>query len=278
MRLSNRVLLLCVTLSLAIVFPACESEDVVTGSTSSSDQTIEIRFYPKFGSDALALNQKYMNAGSDSIWFTTVRFYISEIALVDSLGNEIPVEQETVVAGTTPDVWLVDLEAADYTVNGYLSVMVKGAPGTYRGVKFSVGVPFNLNHRDVSTQDPPLGPNSGLYWAWNPGYIFHMMMGKADSAGVPIDFAYHLGEDNRKLTARLASLDPMLPTEFVVSESEASLFSVDVDYSKLFMIGLDGVTPMDIDMNPAERFHHVGPANLADRVYANTSTMFSRTP
>lgn len=259
-----------------VTFPACESEEVVSVPTDQG--VIEIRFYPKFGTDVLALNTEYMNAGSDNISFTEIRLLISEVALIDTSGAEIPVQQDQVMAGTTPNVWLLDLASNEFTTNGYVSLKVLGDPGLYRGVKFSVGLPFDLNHRDVSTQLPPLGPNSGLYWAWNPGYIFHMIVGKVDSAGVDVDFSYHLGEDNHKNTVRLANLDRMAPTEFNVADTGDNIFSVDVDYSKLFMVGLDGATPMDLDMNPAERVHHVGPANLADRIYANTLTMFARTP
>jgi hypothetical protein len=260
-----------------IIFPACESEETVA-VTENAQGVIELRFYPKFGTDVLALNTEYMNAGGDNIRFTDIIFYVSEVALIDTSGAEIPAQQDQMVPGTTPNVWLVNFADSAFMANGYLSVKVLGDPGLYRGVRFSVGLPSDLNHRDVSTQLPPLGPNSGLYWGWNPGYIFHMMVGKVDSAGTDVDFFYHLGEDTHKNSVYLANLDRMSPTEFTVSETGDNIFSVDVDYSKLFMIGLDGVTPMDLDMNPDERFHHVGPANMVNRVYANTLTMFTRTP
>jgi hypothetical protein len=260
-----------------MVFPACESDDVVT-PVADQESTVELRFYPKFGSVPLVLNTQYANASGDMVQFTEIRFYVSEVALVDTAGVDIPAAQETIVNGATPNVWLLDLGSTEFTDNGYLSVKVLGDAGLYRGVKFSVGVPSDLNHRDVSTQLPPLGPNSGLYWGWNPGYIFHMMAGKVDSAGTDVDFSYHLGEDSHKNQVLLADLNRTSATEFTVTETGENIFSIDVDYSQLFMVGLDGMNPMDLDMNPAERIHHVGPANLVSRVYANTLTMFSRTP
>jgi len=266
-----------------LLIAGCKSDDnpVTNPTTPDTRKSVELRFYPRFGSEPLVLNQKFLNAGGDSVWFTTIRFYLSETALIDTLGGLVPLEGDDhvhkVAHDETPNIWLVDFGSAEF-VNGYYRVMVKGEPGKYRGIKFSVGVPYDLNHRDASLQDPPLGPNSGMYWSWNPGYIFHMMEGKADSSGTAIDFAYHLGTDNRKVTASLATLSGTGVTEFVVSTSAENVFSINVDYSKLFAVGLSGAGPMVISQNTNERAHHVGPANLADRVFANTSTMFTRRP
>ncbi|MBX2992670.1 MAG: hypothetical protein KF749_16065 [Bacteroidetes bacterium] len=282
MILRVKVTLLICVLTLAALTGCKKDENPVTDTTTpDTRKEVELRFFPKFGSTPLELNKRFMNANADSVWFTTLKFYLSETALVDTMGRLVPLESPShthkIAHEETPNIWMVDFSTATFSANGYVSVIVKGKPGKYRGIKFSVGVPYELNHRDVSTQLPPLGPNSGMYWSWNPGYIFHMMEGKVDSAGMPVNFLYHLGTDNRKVTASLAVLSGTV-SEFVVSETAPNVFSVDIDYSKLFTPGMNGAAALNLRQNPSERMHHVGPANLADRIFLNTAAMFSRRP
>ncbi len=203
--------------------------------------TLSLRFIPKFGQEQLLLDRKYLDAGGDSVRFTAIRFYLSEISLIDSLGALIPVK----------GIALVDLSDPAIAGRGYAAVELKAAPGIYRGIAFSIGVPAADNHKDAATQSLPLGPNSGMYWGWNPGYIFHMIEGKADSGSGTVNFGYHIGEDNHKVMVMLASLTGPTATTFTVNATGENIFTVDADYSKLFTVGLDGVTPMKLSSNAA---------------------------
>jgi hypothetical protein len=262
MRSWNRLTVIAV-LALFFITGCKEDSDPLTPAPDAELHDIAIRFYPKFGSSALAFNKKYLNAGGDSVQFTVLKFYLSEISLIDTTGKYIP---------------MTGLSLVDFSTltNGYVEVKTKGPDGTYRGITFSVGVPSSENHKDASTQAPPLGPNAGMYWAWNPGYIFHKVEGKADSVTTPIGFSYHIGEDSRKATILLATMSGTSKTSFVVEHHETNSFSVAVDYSKMFSVGLDGVSPMKVTKNSSERIHHVGPAQLANRTFANSTTLFSR--
>jgi uncharacterized repeat protein (TIGR04052 family) len=68
------------------------------------------------------------------------------------------------------------------------------APGlggsAYQGVRFKVGVPFELNHADATTAPSPLNLTA-LFWSWNGGYKFL----RVDSvpAGAGTSFNLHLG-------------------------------------------------------------------------------------
>jgi uncharacterized repeat protein (TIGR04052 family) len=59
---------------------------------------------------------------------------------------------------------------------------VRAPSGTYRGLRFKVGVPTELNHRNVSTQPSPLNTTT-LSWTWNFGYIFFSAMGRTMTEG-----------------------------------------------------------------------------------------------
>ena len=255
--------------SLLLAGTGCSEDDNPTGSNSVVNaKSIELRFVPTFGDDPLVLGETYVNAAGDSVQFTVLKFYASEFGLIGTDGSEAAME----------GIDLVDFEDPQVASNGYYSYTVKGELGTYRGVKFAVGVPFDQNHRDVSTQTAPLGPNSGMYWGWNPGYIFCKVEGRVDSMGTSVNFLYHTGEDNRRKTIRLASLSGDNVTEFVVADNDANLYTIKVDYSKFFEKGVDPSGPMNVKMNPGERTNHVGPKDVADRTAANIAEMFSTMP
>lgn len=242
-----------------------DNENPVDNTPLPTSKAIQVRFVPMFGDQPLELDHKYANSAGDTVLFTLVKFYVSGFALVDTAGGEVPLE----------GLGLVDFADPSVDANGYYTFTVKGEPGTYRGLKFDVGVPFDQNHRDASTQTEPLGPNSGMYWGWNPGYIFCRVEGKVDSIGTAKNFAYHIGEDNRRKTIRLASLSGTSITQYVVADNDNNVFTVIVDCSKFFEVGLDPNGPLQVKMNAGERMHHVGPKALADRTAANVVEMFS---
>ena len=251
---------------LALAGTGCSDDDNPTNTPVEANlKAIELRFVPTFGEQPLVLGDKYVNAAGDSVMFTVLKFYASEFGLVGDDGAETAVD----------GIDLIDFEDAEAVSNGYYSYTVKGEPGTYRGIKFAVGVPFDQNHRDVSTQNEPLGPNSGMYWGWNPGYIFYKVEGRVDSMGMPVSFLYHTGEDNRRKTVRLATISGDNVTEFVVADSDDNVYTINVDFSKFFEKGIDPSGPMNVKMNPGERMNHVGPKDLADRTAANFAEMFS---
>lgn len=260
-----KLIYLLLSLSVLAFLSACDDNSSGSDSDDHTHSHVVLNISGAFGSSALTLNTPYYTSSGDTVQFTTLKFYVSEIALIDSFGVEHPIGS----------IHMADLSSADYTADGKVTLELEATPGFYRGLKFNVGVPFADNHKDAATQNAPLGASSGMYWSWNPGYIFHMIEGKTDSAGKSINFGWHVGEDTRNLTVRLASLTGT-KTSFVVESGKDNVFNVSADYSKLFDTGLNPSGKLSPKNNPAERIHHVGPKNLADRIYANTSLMFSR--
>ena len=261
------------TLLASFLFIAgCSEDGTTTDPIVTNTETVHLRFVPVFGTKPLQLGDQYVTTAGDSVIFTGLKFYASEFALVNTDGSETSMD----------GIALIDFEDSELASSGYVSLDLQGEAGTYRGVKFNIGVPFDENHRDVSTQTEPLGPNSGMYWSWNPGYIFFKVEGRVDSMGTPVNFLYHTGEDNRRKTIRLASLSGNDVTEFIVEEDdghadhEHNVFTVKVDYSKFFQYGVTPGTPLNVKMNPAERTNHVGPKDLADRTATNFADAFSR--
>lgn len=246
-----------------------------TALLNAEGQTLKLCFLGRFGTDTLRTGRKYLTAGGDSVRFEMARFYVSQIALVDSTGKSHP------LIGTH----LVDMLDSGAQARGYAYITLKALPGTYRGVRFTVGVPFDQNHADPATQAAPLGTESDMFWSWNSGYIFNRTEGKVDSAGTEKAIAYHIGEDIRALDVNLFSLTGTV-TSFTVAGGHhkvaaaaktahevESHYAVNVAYDKIFLTGLNTSSPLKPSLNANERQAHGGA--IADRVFLNMKTMFT---
>ena len=114
-------------------------------------------------------------AGSNDFKINDLRFYISDVKLISAAG-EHPVAL-TQNQWQYKNVALLDFENATGNCNGSTETnfQISGtAPkGTYTGIEFSLGVPYELNHLDVSSSATPAPLNiSGMFWTWLTGYKF----------------------------------------------------------------------------------------------------------
>lgn len=246
-----------------------------TALLNAEGETFKLCFLGRFGADSLKSGRKYLTAGGDSVRFEMAKFYVSEIALIDSTGTSHH------LIGTH----LVDMLDSASQARGYAIVSVKALPGRYRGVRFSVGVPFDENHRDPTTQSAPLGTESQMFWGWNSGYIFHRVEGKVDSAGSLKTFFYHIGTDNSKLQVNLFSVEDTSRVIVVAGHHKVSAqgalakashevethLPILADYKQIFGDSATGLRPGVIT---GDRQSH-GMGALANRVYANTQNIFS---
>lgn len=119
-----------------------------------------------------------------------LRFYVSDIALIDAAGNYVPVILD-VNANQDKNVALLDFEDATGSCVGgtaatYTAVTGKVAPGTYVGVALNVGVPGNLNHTStVATTTPALLQNTAMNWSWQSGRKFTKIEFKTTAITAP---------------------------------------------------------------------------------------------
>ncbi len=106
-----------------------------------------------------------------------LRFYVSNVALIDASGNYAPVVM-TQNANQDTNVALMDFEDATNTCNvgnsaTYTAIQGNVAPGTYVGIAFDIGVPGKLNHTSVTDAATPAPlQNLALNWSWQSGRKF----------------------------------------------------------------------------------------------------------
>src|SRR5689334_4707617 len=104
-----------------------------------------------------------------------LRFYVHNVRLIHDRGEPVPVE-------LTPSPWqfedaaLLDFEngtgACSNGTPETNKVLIGAVPaGAYHGLRFTLGLPFDLNHSDLTAMPAPLNL-SALAWTWNAGRKF----------------------------------------------------------------------------------------------------------
>jgi uncharacterized repeat protein (TIGR04052 family) len=107
---------------------------------------------------------------------TDLRLYVNNVQLIDTTGRAHDVRYATEFAWENDAVALIDLEnGSGACTNGtevtYGHIVGAIPSGEYRGLRFTVGVPFRLNHLNPLTAAPPLD-DPDMHWHWRSGYKF----------------------------------------------------------------------------------------------------------
>ena len=134
-----------------------------------------IQFIPFFNNLPLELGKKYVL--NDSTWFefSTCRFYVSNLSLL----NEGKQKEQF------NDFYLIDLEEPK-------SLFVNIKNTQFDQVSFSLGIDSTTNVAGIL--DGVLDPINGMYWAWNSGYINFKLEGiSSESTEKNKSFEFHLG-------------------------------------------------------------------------------------
>lgn len=117
-----------------------------------------------------------------------MQFYVHDIELLDEGGTPHPFRLLEAAPWQSGRVALVDL-ASDAGTNRHDVVRGTAASGTsYTGLRFTVGVPFELNHANPLGAAAPLD-RTDLFWTWQTGYKFL----RADLAVDGREWSFHLG-------------------------------------------------------------------------------------
>lgn len=193
--------------------------------------------------------------GQQSLDVKEVRFYVSNVALVRADGSEVPVE----------GLSLAELKKGTPPHN--IAIFSGDAPrGDYRGLRFDVGVPRELNHRDATAAKSPLSIEDGMYWAWNSGYIFFSLHGEVGGTKV----AHHMGGDSHRVTVDLADLQK--PATALTVGAAGLTVPLNLDLQKLYVSGPRGEA-WDFSKPQYQQVHF---GAVADQFFLNASRAFSR--
>lgn len=158
-------------LALALT-PACGDDG------GGGDGDTEIEFRVEVGDATAACGQSYDNLGAngDSAQIKDMRMYVSRVRLIGADG-EVPFQLSSSGDFQDGQVALLDFEdgsaGCSDTGDGRTNTSIVGTvpAGEYTGIAFDVGVPFAINHEDVTAAAAPLNVGE-MYWAWAIGHRF----------------------------------------------------------------------------------------------------------
>lgn len=204
------------TLMKSLAFSACTLA-LCASAALAQTQPVTIRFAGEFAGKPFSCAGKVEGIGATKAVVTPsdFRLYLSNVALVRADGTAVPVTLQQDGKWQHRDVALIDFEnGAANCMNGTgetRDVVVGTVPaGQYKGLRLTVGVPFDLNHNDPTLAPSPLNLTS-MFWTWQGGYKFvkidmatgnnAVMPAKTDGHAAPqhgdkpgaAGFAIHLG-------------------------------------------------------------------------------------
>lgn len=206
---------------------ACNDDDPME-PTGPID--VSLSFVAEVNGAPFACGQSYSGIGTASTTITPkdLRLYVSDVELLDASGSATPLELDQDGVWQLDNLALLDFENATGACSNGTSAtrtVIEGtAPaGTYTGVRFVLGVPFELNHIDQTTAPAPLDLTA-LFWNWNGGYKFLRFDNEPDSelAGYNV----HLGS-----TGCSPSGNPQTPAVSCVNEHRPVITFNDFDVS-----------------------------------------------
>jgi uncharacterized repeat protein (TIGR04052 family) len=218
-------------------------------STPAEARPITINFAAQVNGTTADCGGSFQNVGlsNATVSFSDFRFYVSDVRLINEQGAEVPVSLTQDGLWQVENVALLDFEnatgacgeAGTEAMNSQIVGTVPG--GTYNGIVFTLGVPFEQNHLDTTTAPSPLNV-SALWWNWQVGYKFvrvDLLIEEVDPAGYNI----HLGStgcvsDNsntapetdcskpNRVEVRLTDFDPA--TDTIIADAGALLQRTDL--------------------------------------------------
>lgn len=160
----------------------------------SNDGQLTLSFKGHFDDDRLKMfTTEYPYEDNMKLRFQLFQFYISDVAL---LKTDNPAGDSLQLI----DVELVSFKniQSDVAADKGITFILKDIPpGSYKGIKFGLGVSADLNAVGPSSYTPP-HPLDDNYWSWAKGYVFTKMEGNADldnSGKFATKLTFHCGEN-----------------------------------------------------------------------------------
>lgn len=199
---------------------ACSSSlNSVSPQPSASPAAVQamvLKFAGAVNGQPFACGQKYSGVGSGQSQISPrdFRFYVSNVHLINTQGQAVPLSLEQDGKWQTQNVALLDFEdkvgGCDGTAETRFEIKGTVPAGSYKGLKFELGVPFELNHQDVNMAPSPLNLTS-LFWVWRWGYKFARF--DLISTGQPTGWFLHLGSTGCTGPTPTASASAEMPVK-----------------------------------------------------------------
>ena len=250
--------ILSITL-LSFLFLACSDDDTQETITPVETGKFDLTLDARVGTEDFALNKDF-NVGGQTMNFNKLRYWVSNVVLVDSKGAEYKVPDSYYLMEEVGDLNLSGTinDNAAYPANKRETITLQNVPaGDYKSIKFAIGVDsrYNDNLALRSGELTIANGMSNIAWMWHSSYIFSSVGGTVKSGTDSKEFLAETG-----LNANYKTVTVDLPV--AVSFPAAKGVSLNLDVTKIF----DGV---NIAQNPKI---NAATASLMSAVATNYAT------
>ncbi len=209
--------------------PPVEPEPPGGGGQDTPSGTLRITFRPLWDGGDFDKTNVYLSAANERVLIQQVKFYLSPLVFTGD------------TAVTASEAVLLNV------VDGPVERIFDLPPGTYDSLHFGLGLPYGLNHADITGIDPAsdLGAGTGMYWTWATMYRFMVFEGRYDTdpAGTgtpPYQFSLHTGRDECYRERTIA-------TPMAVLDGDTTDLVIDVEIAHFFT---DGDQVLDLSQGP----------------------------
>jgi uncharacterized repeat protein (TIGR04052 family) len=161
---ATRAILLLVVAAITQVFTAC---------TPGEPDQVTIRFG--------------ISPADAGVTARDLKLYVHDIELLDENHRPHPLVLTSNAPWQNDRIALIDLAGAGER-NMIVTGTVAAPAARYSGIRFTVGVPFELNHGSPLTARAPLD-RGDMFWAWQSGHKFL----RVDFATDAREWSFHLG-------------------------------------------------------------------------------------
>ncbi|MCS7075270.1 MAG: hypothetical protein NZ455_01100 [Bacteroidia bacterium] len=200
---------------------------------------LELYINPVVNTADLVFGNNYTNGAGNNYKVSEFKMYISEVTFVREDGSEYK----------DNGIYLVDMSnktiksttaKTSHGGKGALITIRNVPAGTYKGIRFTIGVPTNKNNIDatkITDTNNPLHTNNGMYWSWNAGYIFNKFEGTYDSLGNTKPFKFHIGNsvtEDRRMRINFVNMTNDTHT-FIIPNNDHYVLQCSVDVNKFFV-------------------------------------------
>jgi len=172
----------------ALLLSACDD--------AAPRQSVSLSFNPTVGSEPFVCGELVTGlgaSGDQSLTIHDARLYVHDVRLVNAAGDEVALELDENAFQHDTVAYLDFANSNDSGCEGNpeTRLVIEGtAPeDDYVGVRFTVGLPHDVNHSDVSVAASPLNITD-MFWSWQSGYTFVRIDGAATDQP---EWRFHLG-------------------------------------------------------------------------------------
>jgi len=161
-----------------VLFYILSSCFFIPSLNAQQKEQLHIKIEPTFDKKKLQIQHFYPLKNGDSIQIETLKFYISNIELLNDNKSVFTLNNS---------YHLIDISESK-SLDLLIPIEQKL---TFKQIKFNLGIDSITNESGAMGGD--LDPTKGMYWAWQSGYINFKIEGTVKTENKQIPFEYHLG-------------------------------------------------------------------------------------